>query len=746
MEMHNWTITDNQLTVKNNESLESIFTVGNGYLGVRGSYEDDTISRATTNHGVFINGFYETMPISYGEQAYGYPQERQSIISLPDATHIELFLNGLQVNQQNGHLFENYRKLSLKQGTMTHSFIWEENLSKNKIKVTYTRLVSFTRKHILAIHVEVKPLNFKKAILTIKSTLATNDLTINKNSDPRVANVNPAELLKNTKPIKALNTQTMGFLFPTKNSNLTALIAIIHSITGIVDEKNCTFTKELLIDQKPISFEKYACYFDTREDHKRSSLATVEAELNACRSDGFDTLSHEQQLYLTNYWNKSELHIANNYSNNLELESRFALFQLLQSVGKDGNRGIAAKGVSSTGYDGHYFWDTEIYIMPFFTMTQPQIARALLINRSHQLPQALRHTHQLGYDGALFAWRTINGQESSAYFPASTAAIHINSDIMFAIQQYFYFTNDHQFMQQYGLKMLVETSRFYLSYGNWDPQKGFVLNTVTGPDEYTALINNNAYTNLMVKNQLEFLTSAFTFNEVANLGLTATEWHNFKRAAAEMFIPSQHDLIGQDDSFLTKQKMDLTKLKKNQYPLLLHFHPLYLYQHQVIKQADLILAMALMPARFNAQQLRVNYNYYEPLTTHDSSLSRAAYAIVASQLADQTAFNQMLKLSFSTDLTDGQHNTDEGLHTASMGGTWLVISLGLAHVRVTPDHLLLDPILPPHWEAYVLPITYHGSQLKLSVSKRKTMISLVRGDPVPVILNGHKVNFLDNRS
>ncbi|WP_137597852.1 glycoside hydrolase family 65 protein [Paucilactobacillus kaifaensis] len=741
IEMHNWTIIDNQLPVTNSEALESIFTVGNGYLGVRGSYEDETISNTTTNHGVFINGFYETMPISYGEQAYGYPQERQSIISLPDATHIELFLNGLQVNQQNGHLSENIRQLSLKQGIMTHSFIWEENLSKNKIKVTFTRLVSFTRKHILAVHVEVKPLNFKKAILTVKSTLATNDLTINKNSDPRVANVDPAELLKNTEPIKALNPQTMGFIFPTKNSKLTALIAISHSIAGIVDKKTCTFTKELLIDQKPISFDKYACYFDTREDHKKSSLSTVEAELNACRNTGFEVLTHEQQLYLTDYWNKSDLHIANNYNNNLELESRFAMFQLLQSVGKDGNRGIAAKGLSSTGYDGHYFWDTEIYIMPLFTMTQPQIAKKLLINRFHQLSEALQHARQLGYKGALFPWRTINGKESSAYFPASTAAIHINADIMFAIQQYFYFTNDLQFMHQYGLKMLVEASRFYLSYGNWDTNKGFVLNTVTGPDEYTALINNNAYTNLMVKNQLEFLTSSFTFNDVANLGLTAAEWHKFKLAAAKMFITTEGNLIGQDDSFLTKPKIDLTKLKKSQYPLLLHFHPLYLYQHQVIKQADLILAMALMPYRFNLQQLQVNYNYYEPLTTHDSSLSRAAYAIVASQLDDQTAFNQMLQRAFSTDLTDGQHNTNEGLHTASMGGTWLVISLGLAHVRATQNNLLLDPILPPQWEAYVIPITYHGSQLKLSVSKRETNITLIAGKPVPVILNGKKVIF-----
>nr|WP_054726249.1 hypothetical protein [Paucilactobacillus hokkaidonensis] len=559
----NWTIIDNQLPVSDNEALESIFTVGNGYLGVRGSYEDDEISNQATTHGVFINGFYETAPIMYGEQAYGYPYERQSMISLPDATHIELLLDGLRVDRNNGTVSQNVRTLSLKTGLMTHSFTWEENLSKDKIRVSYTRLVSHTRKHILAMQVTVKPLNFKRAILTIKSTLDTNSLTVHHSNDPRVSDINPAVMLNHTTTLESQNAQLMGMAFPTQGSKLTTLIGVLHNIDGVIDQSTCTWQKQLLIDEKPITFEKYACYFDTREPHKNTVLTAVETELTQCQSDGFDQLKTEQTNYLTQFWRTSNLHIANDYNSNLQLESRFDLFQLLQSVGKDGRRGISAKGLSSTGYDGHYFWDTEIYIMPFFTMTQPKIARALLINRYHQLSKSIQHAKHLGYAGALFPWRTINGQESSAYFPASTAAVHINADIMFAVQQYFYFTNDHQFMHQYGLKMLVETSRFYLSYGNWDPDKGFVLNTVTGPDEYTALVNNNAYTNLMVKNQLEFLTTSFTLEQVTSLGVTSDEWHQFKLAAADMFIDQTGDLIGQDDSFLNKPKIELTKLKKN---------------------------------------------------------------------------------------------------------------------------------------------------------------------------------------
>lgn len=735
-----WTIFDNQLGVTDNQALESIFTVGNGYLGVRGSYEDDQISDQPTTHGTFINGFYETAPITYGEHAYGYPEQRQSMISLPDATHTELFLDGLPVTQQGGVITDNVRKLAMKTGTMTHAFTWQGTLSGKRLRVMYTRFVSHQRKHVFVQRLTVKPLNFKKAILTVKSTLDTASLTVNTNDDPRVSDINPTDMLQHAQPLQAQNPQIYGLQFPTINSHLTVLIGTMHSLAGDVDREHCQWQKQLLLMQ-PLTIDKFACYLDMREAHDQPALAMMEAELVAAQQAGFETLVGEQSDYMRRFWQASDMHIANNYRSHFELDSRFAQFQLLQGVGKDGHRGIGAKGLSSTGYDGHYFWDTEIYIMPFFTMTQPKITRALLINRYHQLPEALSHATELGYTGALFAWRTINGQESSAYFPASTAAVHLNADIMYAIQQYYFFTHDEGFMEHYGLPMLVATSRFYLSYGNWDPDRGFVINTVTGPDEYTALVNNNAYTNLMVKNQLEFLTTSFSREQVANLGVTKDEWYQFQRAAVEMYVVTDQELIGQDDSFLSKPKLDLSQISADHFPLLLHYHPLFLYQHQVLKQADLILAMALMPQRFTERQQQVNYDYYEPMTTHDSSLSRAAYAIVASRLPDQPKFDQMLQSAFTTDLSDGQGNTANGLHTASMGGTWLVILLGLAHVHVTRDWLTFEPILPPEWNAYVVPVTYRGSRMKLSVSKRGAHLSLVNGAPVPVKLNGQVVDW-----
>lgn len=736
-----WTIIDNQLSVDDNQALESIFSLGNGYLGVRGSYEDDAISDRPTTHGTFINGFYETAPIEYGEQAYGYPYERQSMISLPDATNVELQLDGLPVDNQNGTINDNVRWISFKTGLLTHSFTWVGKLSGKKIRVTYTRMVSHKRKHILAMELIVKPLNFKHAILTINSSINTSHLTVHSSKDPRFSDINPAQLLKNAQPLGSANPQIMGLAFSTVNSRLTTLIGVIHSLDGDIDPDTNTWQKRLLINQKPVVLDKYACYFDTREPHEKSALASVEKELVTCHRDGFEALQKEQRFYLRQFWRASDIHIANNYHSDFQLATRFALFQLLQSVGKDGRRGIGAKGLSGTGYDGHYFWDTEIYIIPFFTMTQPQIARSLLVNRYNQLEQSIRHAGELGYAGALFPWRTINGQESSAYFPASTAAIHIDADIMFAVQQYYYFTDDQQFMRQYGLRMLVETSRFYMSFGNWDEQGRFVINTVTGPDEYTALVNNNAYTNLMVKNMLEFLTDSFALSQVMHFGVTQEEWNSFKKAAADMYIVKNGDLIGQDDSFLSKSKLDLKRIKPDQYPLLLHFHPMFLYQHQVLKQADLILAIALMPQRFSPAQQRVNYDYYEPLTTHDSSLSRCAYAIVASRLPNHQKFDRMLAASFKTDLEDSQHNTANGLHTASMGGTWLVILLGLAHVQATEQKLIVDPILPHEWNAYVVYITYHGSQLKLSVSKRGAHVTLMHGKEVEVELNGELVKF-----
>ncbi|KRM12824.1 glycosyl hydrolase family 65 protein [Paucilactobacillus suebicus] len=737
----NWEIYDNELSVSDNQTIESILTVGNGYFGMRGAYEDDAISEKSTTHGAYINGFYETAPITYGEQAHGYPSERQSMISLPDASHISLQLDGIPVDHNHGEITDNIRDLSMKTGLMTHKFVWTGKLSGKKIQVSFRRIVSHVRKHIFAIQMTVKPVNFKRGILSIKSTIDSDNLSAHSSDDPRVSEINTDEIMKHARQINTQNDQIIGLSFTTQRSDLSAMVGAIHNLDGKVSNNQKIWQSQILIDQQPVRMEKFACYFDTRESHGESVSETVVAELEKSKEAGFDALRKEQANYMRLFWHDSDIHIATNYHDDLQMASRFALFQLLQSVGKDGKRGISAKGLSSTGYDGHYFWDTEIYIIPFFTMTQPQIAKSLLTNRYNQLSHATEHAMDLGYRGALFPWRTINGEESSAYFPASTAAVHINADIMFALQQYYYFTDDEHFMRQYGLKMLVEASRFYLSYGSWDKEKGFVINTVTGPDEYTALVNNNSYTNLMVKNQLEFLTTSFDLSQVARFGVTEKEWQQFEMAAKQMFIPREDNLIGQDDSFLSKPKLDLKTMDKSKFPLLMHYHPLFLYQHQVLKQADLILAMALMPYRFTNEQQKINYEYYEPLTTHDSSLSRCAYAIAASRLPDQDAFDQMLQSSFKTDLTDSQNNTANGIHTASMGGIWLVILLGLAHVQATENKLILDPIMPPSWNAYVVCIQYHGSQIKLSVSERGSHVTLMHGLPIKVQLNGEIVQF-----
>jgi alpha,alpha-trehalose phosphorylase len=422
----------------------------------------------------------------------------------------------------------------------------------------------------------------------------------------------------------------------------------------------------------------------------------------------------------------------------LEQAVHFNCFQLLQSAGRDGKTNIAAKGITGEGYEGHYFWDSEIFIFPFFLFTHPDIARQFLDYRYSILDQARKRAKEMGCRGALFPWRTINGEEASAYYPAGTAQIHINADIMYALKQYVTVTGDEDFLREKGMEMLIETSRFYLSYGSFVPNRGFVLDCVTGPDEYTAMVNNNAYTNLMVKDELEYLTAHLHPDNLKKYGVNEKEYRLFKKAADEMYLYRQGDLIGQDDSFLSKGKWDFDTTTSDQYPLLLHFHPLTIYRRQVLKQADLVLAMILQGERFTRKEKEINYDYYEPLTTHDSSLSTSAHAILAAELGRIGPAVAFFYRTARADLDDYQHNIADGVHTAAMAGSWLTIVFGFAGLRIKNGQLHFHPLLPRQWKSYRFGLRFNNTELKISVTETGTAYRRIAGDSLTVYDNGER--------
>jgi alpha,alpha-trehalose phosphorylase len=422
---------------------------------------------------------------------------------------------------------------------------------------------------------------------------------------------------------------------------------------------------------------------------------------------------------------------------------RFNLFHILQASARAESTGVAAKGLTGQSYEGHYFWDTEIYLLPFLTYTSPRIARNLLTFRYRMLEQARARAKELGHRGAMFPWRTINGEEASAHYAAGTAQYHLNADIMYALRKYVQATGDQQFLRDYGAEMLVETARLWLDLGFYSDVKDgkFCINAVTGPDEYKTVVNNNAYTNLMARENLRYAAQTVEFLRTAEpdtydalvqkTALEPSETVSWLRAAENMFVPYDEKLkiILQDDSFLEREPWDFRNTPPDHYPLLLFYHPLNIYRKRVIKQADVVLAMFLLGDYFSLETKKRNFEFYDPLTTGDSSLSSCVEAIIAAQVGDVDKATQYGMSALLMDLADVGGNVKDGCHIASMGGSWMMLAYGLGGLRDNDGILSFWPRRAPQNNAILrFLLTYHGQMLEVEIGPQHVEYTLREGE------------------
>lgn len=703
-----WTIAADQPT----SVLASQLTVSNGLIGVKDLTEIPQLQTGPqTDTVVYVNGFYDYEPIQYGEAQFGFPKQNQLMVPLPAPTCFELWLDDVPVDQQQGRIVAQHYQLSMQTGCFEHRIVWEETATHRQLELILTRVTSLKTAALLGQQLSVRALNFEQGHLRVISGLHAQGTVKPTHFDPRLAAYAPDEILANQQTQMLTPTvRATSFTAPQSNQQLSTLTHYQQPGRWLADGR---WTGELTVKRTATTLTKMIWY----------TLGTPQltTATNQALQQSFDQLTVSQAKTLTDFWATSDVQIKGDSASQRAL--RFSQFGLLQALGThSGQQGIAAKGLTGSGYNGHYFWDTEIYEAPFFYWNHPALARRLLLVRYRQLPHAQAYAKSLGLSGALFPWRTINGEESSAYFPASTAAIHIDADIAYLVIRYYQITHDDDFMTKYGLALLVATSRFYLGYGNFT-EKGFVLNTVTGPDEYTALVNNNAYTNYMVQFELRYLTRHFKRADLAPFKVTSAEWQSFQAAADQMYFETHGDLIGQDDSFLSKRRVDLSQIPKENYPLLMHYHPLVLYRLQVLKQADLLLAMVLLPEQFTANQVKVNYDYYEPITTHDSSLSPAIYAIAAARLGESAGAIKFFKRTINTDLQNLQGNTADGLHLAAMGGSWITFAWGLMGLSVDDYAAQLHPVLPTGWTSCTFKLRYREQVYTVTVTPNELRVA-----------------------
>ncbi|MFQ5560364.1 MAG: glycoside hydrolase family 65 protein [Nitrospinota bacterium] len=740
--VEDWKMIETQFNEDFLAQAETIFATSNGYLGMRGNFDE---GRPVFQQGTFINGFYESWPITYGEEAFGFAKTGQSMLNVPDAKIIRLYVDDEPFFLPTANLTEYERILDMKAGTLDRILTWETPSGKI-ISIKSRRVVSFRHRHLAAISYEIELKNAAAPVVISSEIINAPSKNFTDNDPRRARRLSDRVLvpkLSYTKDLRIL----LGYL--TNNSKMSLACGIEHSFETACQYSvttDCTHNSGETVfsinaqPNIPIRLVKFVSYHTSRSAPPGELCTRGERTLKRALNEDFEALLKEQREYLNRFWSRSDIQISGGHPRAQQL-IRFNLFQIIQAAARAEGTGVGARGLTGQAYDGHYFWDTEMYVLPFLVHTSPRIAKNLLKFRYSHLEKARQRAKEVNQKGALFPWRTINGEEASAYFAAGTAQYHINADIMYALRKYVEVTGDKEFLFSVGAEMLVETSRLWLDLGCYpNGQKGdFHIHGVTGPDEYNAIVDNNMYTNLMARQNLFYAISTVeklkkenpkAFKSLVHkTGLQENEVSEWKKAAERMYIPYDHEnkINAQDDNFLSRESWDFKNTPPEKYPLLLHFHPLVIYRCRVIKQADVLLAMFLLGNEFSKDQKKRNFDYYDPLTTGDSSLSACVESIIAFEVGYTEKALEYLNYALLMDLANIGGNVQDGAHIACMGGTWLSFVYGMAGMRDYEGKLSFSPNLPKNNHKLDFPIMFHGQLLQVSMGEGAAVYRLREG-------------------
>ncbi len=729
---------------------ESIFHTANGYLGVRGSPEEGAPEGVFSVRGAYINGLYDIKDIQYGEKLYGFPETQQTIINLMDVQTVRLWVEGERFTLSEGEIIKYQRELSLDKGFTERRVLWRSPKGQ-EVYIKVRRMASLVQKELFLLSYSVMPMNFSGEII-LESEESGEVSNFFNPDDPRVA----AEALKHLHITKAQHMDNGTLLSGrTDRSNFEVVCAVSHSLNRAAEKHTWQAGERLFTrytahvpQEETLSLTKRCVYTDSRRSPDAEAYALGLLQ-QACALPVMDWVQQQTEA-LAHFWRTSRVEVegAKELQNSLD----YSLYTLLCSAGWDGISSVAAKGLSGEGYEGHYFWDTEIYIFPFFLLTNRDIAKGLLTYRYNILDKAREHARLMGHPvGALYAWRTISGSECSGYYPSGSAQYHLTGDVAHAFIQYYLATGDLDFMADMGAEVLVETARLWLDAGHY-VEGSFRIDAVTGPDEYTCVVNNNFYTNCVAKENLRWASKIIKLLDkkgraedvLARLNLTKKELRAFDKAAKAMYLPydEQLGIHAQDDSFLRKQKLDISAIPKENFPLLLHYHPLWLYRHQVCKQADTVLAHYLFEDVADSKTMAKTYDYYEGCTTHDSSLSTCVFSIQAARLNNMDKAMDYFYQSATLDLDDTHGNTRDGIHTANMGGGFLSMVAGFGGLRIKEDGLHLRPRLPESWAGYTFRFQFRDSLITCEVRKNHCVLEIASGEGIKLSVHGKKVKLM----
>ncbi|WP_416306243.1 glycoside hydrolase family 65 protein [Neptunicella sp. SCSIO 80796] len=760
-DLHPWQVSTSEWNNDSAMHQETLFAVANGYLGTRGTMEEQHGNNHQSCEGTYLNGVYSREKITYGEVAYGYASHNQKMLQVPNGKVIQLEIDGQRAHIQDAQ--SSCRTLDLANAVFSRTMHWQ-SASNKKITLQSDRFASLSRPNLLCIRIQLEAVNFEGKVKL--SSLLDADYGFAANpDDPRVGQLNMAESLQLiTSEVKDLQA---SMLHRVRGSSFVVSSAISHtlpdnvkSVTEIHHNQQIGFDYELeLKANQPVTLIKYVSYQHSEQDNPATLEQHNKQLLDEASQLGWQPLYQEHQQQVADFWLHSDVEINGDPA--LQQGIRFNLLHLFMSAGKNGKSNIAAKGLTGHGYDGHYFWDSEVYVVPFLLASNPALARQFLSFRYQTLDAARQRARQMSHKiGALYPWRTIGGEECSAFFPAGTAQYHINSAIAHAIKAYFNATRDWDFMCRQGAEMLFETARLWVEIGHFSARHNgqFCIDMVTGPDEYSALVNNNFYTNAMAREHLQFSVTIAKrmqqdypeqFGQLCqDISLQPQEWKLWAQAADKMYLAFDDELgiNPQDDSFLDREKWDFDNTPAEHYPLLLHYHPLVIYRHQVLKQADVVLAMYMLDDKFSLDLKARNLAYYEPLTTHDSTLSSCIHSIEYAETGDFQLAYQFYHDTVRMDLDNLHGNTEHGVHTACMAGSWMGIVHGFAGVRYRNDELYFAPHLPASWQSYRFNLTYLGRHIQVGVEAEQVSYQLLSGEPLCITHVDAKIELVPHQT
>ncbi|GHA74153.1 MULTISPECIES: glycoside hydrolase family 65 protein [Streptomyces] len=742
-----WRVRETALNLDLLAQSESVFALSNGHVGWRGNLDEGE------PHGLpgsYLNGVYELHPLPYAEAGYGYPESGQTVINVTNGKLLRLLVDDEPFDLRYGRLGKHERTLDLRRGVLERSCEWTSPAGTT-VRVRSTRLVSLTQRAIAAVEYEVEPVDTRTRIV-IQSELVANESLPSADGDPRAAQALQSPL----EPEEDLAIGSrLRLVHRTRRSGLRVAVAADHvvdapgeittSSESNTDVSRLTITSVLDPGQR-LRVQKTVAHGWSGARSRPAMSDQVEAALAAAAHGGWDGLVAEQRDYLDDFWARADVEVHGDEE--IQQAVRFALFHVLQAGARAEQRAIPAKGLTGSGYDGHAFWDTEMFVLPVLTYTAPKAVAEALRWRQATLPAARDRATQLGLRGAAFPWRTIDGSEGSAYWPAGTAAFHVAADIAHAAVRYTAATGDLDFERETALELLVETARLWRSLGHHDHHGVFHIDGITGPDEYSAVVDDNTYTNLMARSNLLAAADVCERHpeEATRLGVDEEESAAWRDAAEAVHIPYNEE-IGvheQHAGFTRHQRWDFANTGADQYPLMLHFPYFDVYRKQVVKQSDLVLAMYTCGSWFDAHcdedQMAANFAYYEPLTVRDSSLSACCQAVVAAQTGHLRLAYDYATEAALMDLADLEHNTRDGLHIASLAGTWMALVAGFGGTRRDGDSLRFTPRLPEKFSRLAFRLQFRGRCLQVEIGPDRASYSLLAGPPLTIHHHGTEVH------